>query len=101
MGNIFYFGTNGRVYDEQDVERAFYIATGMYKDEHKLEYYEFLKSILGVSIGAVKTASVEELVEHGCNVKAIKLYREENGCSLREAKSAVEKMRYKFLNLEV
>ncbi|MBQ4187432.1 MAG: hypothetical protein II642_06080 [Firmicutes bacterium] len=92
MNNIFYFGKNGCVYDEFDIDRAFYISTGMRKNEHKLEYYEFIHSIVGVSIDAVKSASVEELVERGYTVKAVKLYREKNCCSLAEAKSAVDKI---------
>ncbi len=74
------------------MERAFYISTGYDPYNHEGKFLKFLFDCFGKSIQYYCTPSVQDLVNMGEKVKAIKMYREENNCTLVEAKNAVDNM---------
>lgn len=89
---IYYRSFNGDVWDIYDIEKAFYISTGKRAFLCESEFLRFLSDCFGRSIESYFSPSVLGLVKTGEKVKAILLYRDENGCSISEAKKAVEIM---------
>lgn len=89
---IYYKNRKGQLLDNHDVERAFWVVSGHYCWEDEAGYLKFLYGLLGNPIVAVAHPTVEGLLASGSKVQAIKLYREQNECTLCEAKNAVERM---------
>ena len=93
---IYYRSFNGDMLDIYDIEKAFYISTGKRAFLFESEFLRFLSDCFGRSIKSYCSPSVRELVEMGEKVKAISLYRDENECSLLDAKKAVDIMCSEF-----
>ena len=89
---IYYIGFNDRVYSQENIEDAFYLATGKTADSHRSEFIKYLNDCFGKSISGYFPATVENLLAHGCKVRAIALYRKEHACSILEAREAIEKL---------
>jgi len=82
---IYYVDYSGNLFEPKDIKQAFYIASGLDPDEHTGMYLRFLSACFKVSIRMYISPTPEELAKRGYRVMAIKQYRVEHGCSLREA----------------
>lgn len=89
MSRVFYEGYNGVIYEKDEVARAFYLSTGI-SPENEPEFMKWLYKVFGKSIKCAFSSSPRELFDKGRRVLAIKLYREENNCSLIEARKAID-----------
>ena len=93
---LYYQLSNGNIVSKYDVEKAFEICTGETYTFDSKEYSKWLYSMLGKSIiKAMKETEVDmmQFVKSNNIIAAVRLYRETHGCSLREAKDAIDKMR--------
>ena len=99
MSVVMFRGYDERIYSHSDIECAFYLVTGK-KHEYSFridgktnhgEYCRFLNGLFGTSISEWFVPTVDSLIESGHRVLAIKLYRDENGCTLKEAHDYVDK----------
>ena len=93
---LYYQLRNGKIVDEYDVHRAFEVCTGETYDYFSNAYSKWLYSLLGNSIvKAMKETEVDmiQFIKGNNIIAAVRLYREANGCSLREAKEAIDKIR--------
>lgn len=88
---IYYKDNHGNIIDNSDIEKAFRIVSGKYRFEDERGYLKFLYGLLGKTVMAVANPCVDEFLAAGAKMMAVKLYRDENGCSLSEARKAVEK----------
>ena len=94
-----YFLRNGRIVDEYDLHNAYEIVSGKPYYEDEPGYSKWMYSLLGKSIVSVKKddeLSVEDVLKANSTVKAVRLYRDKNGCTLREAKDAVDQIAAKM-----
>ena len=89
MKNVFYEGYNGSVYERDELEKAFYLATGI-SAKNEAAFMKWLNVVFGKSIKRAFRGTPRELFNMGYRVKAIKLYRDENECSLVDAKKIVD-----------
>lgn len=93
---LYYQLSNGKIVDEYDVHRAFEVCTGETYDYFSNAYSKWLYSLLGNSIiKAMRETEVDimQFLKGNNIIAAVRLYRETHGCSLREAKEAVDKIR--------
>ena len=93
---LYYQLRNGKIVDEYDVHRAFEVCTGETYDYFSNAYSQWLYSMLGNSIvKAMRETEVDmmQFIKGNNIIPAVKLYRETHGCTLREAKDAIDKMR--------
>lgn len=89
---VYYKNRDGKLLNSHDVERAFWVVTGNYRWQDEVGYLKFLYDLLGKTIVAVANPSVEGFIAKGESFAAIRLYRDQHGCSLTEAKQAVDDM---------
>ena len=92
---VYFKTTKGTVIRDCDVEEAFLITTGMRRHESERDYLLWLDSIWGkyiISAHKANELSIEEVAKNGQTFMATCLYRELNGCNVREAHEAVKKM---------
>ena len=89
---VYYVGADGNLYSIADMQKAFYLSTGKKADDHYGDYIKFLSRSFGKSIVRYITPDVETLLLMGEKIKAVQLYHQNNGCSLFEAKHAVDAM---------
>lgn len=77
------------------IESAFEIAKGKTHYSHEREFLRWLHSLLGKSIIAVKRSDdptlVDELLANDQKVLACAAYRDCHGCTLTEAKEAIDR----------
>ena len=93
---LYYQLRNGKIVDQYDVYKAYEIATGNAFDYFSADFSKWLYSMLGESIvKAMKETEVDlmQFIKGNNIIAAVRLYREIHGCSLREAKDAVDAIR--------
>ena len=93
---LYYQLRNGNIVAEYEVHKAFEICTGETYHYDSTAYSKWLYSMLGNSIiKAMKETEVDiyQFLKGNNIVAAVRLYRDAHGCTLREAKEAVDKMR--------
>lgn len=97
---IFYQDQNGIIFDSSEVRHAFRTLTGRKdlefdrhkdKDVNTAEYVQFLDKLLTDRKAYVIKPTVELLLSTGKTISAYRLYMDENKCSLKEARDAVQK----------
>ena len=86
---------NGKYYQPHEFRTAYYLSTGKdpYAIDNERDYEKWLKDKQNVSIDKVvdvKDVTYEELLDGNQKIMAVRLYRERNDCSLREAKDAID-----------
>lgn len=86
---------NGKYYQPHEFRTAYYLSTGKdpYALDNEEDYDKWLKEKQGISIDKVvdvKDVTYEELLEGGQKIMAVRLYRERNNCTLREAKDSID-----------
>lgn len=93
---LYYQLRNGNIVSEYDVQKAFEICTGEIFHYESKEYSQWLFSLLGNSIvKAMNEVDVDitQFLKGNNIIAAVRLYRNQYGCRLAEAKEAVEKIR--------
>ena len=93
-----YLGTNGKYYQRYELANAFFFVTGrtLYDDPgHDKLLDLWIHELIGVSIEKIVNAddvSYEAFLEANQKILAVRIYRERNNCTLREAKEAIDKI---------
>lgn len=93
---LYYTLRNGKIVDEYDLKKAYEIVSGKMFIDDAVGYSKFLYGLCGGSVVKAMNesdVSIEELIHGNAIIQAVRLYREKNGCGLREAKEAVDKIR--------
>ena len=93
-----YLGTNGKYYQEHEMHTAYFIATG--NDVHSNSYNQkrfeiWVYNLIGRSIQKtvdINEVTYNELLMANQKLLAVRLYRERNKTTLREAKEAIDEM---------
>ena len=101
---LYYTLRSGRIVDSYEVQKAFEICTGeTYRYDSKA-YSKWLYSMLGKSITKASHETeidIEQFLKGNNVVAAIRLYRDIHGCTIREAKDAIDAIKANMLNQEV
>lgn len=91
--SVIYKCNDSKYLTEYDVERAYTIVTGKYRFKNENDYFKWLKSIWGnyivTALNPNKIVVDRTFAIHN-KVMAVKVYREQHNCTLREAKDAVD-----------
>lgn len=90
---VYYETFYGDIITSDDLEKAFFIATGTYCNESKKtekEFWKFREKCFGKSIKQTIKPSVDFFLRSGRKLMAIKFYRNLYNCGLREAKDAID-----------
>ena len=93
---LYYTLKNGRVVSECDVQKAYEITTGKTYMYDNPECVRWLYSLCGNSIVRARKKedmTIEDFLDNGLIIEAVRLYRVQNDCSLREAKDAIDLIR--------
>lgn len=93
MTTLYYQLRNGNIVSEYEVHKAFEICTGETYHYDSKAYAQWLYAMLGKSIvKAMRETDVdiEQFLRGNNIVAAVRLYRDAHGCTLREAKDAVD-----------
>ncbi len=92
---IYYETFYDDIITSDDLEKAFFIVTGTYRNESKKtekEFWKFREKCFGKSIKQTINPSVDFFLRSGRKLMAIKFYRNLYNCGLREAKESIESM---------
>lgn len=92
---VYYKTTEGTIIRNCNLEEAYLITTGKHRFESENDWMCWLNSIWGkyiISAHNVNEFSVEEYVRNGNKLEAVRLYRDQHNCTLREAKDVVDEM---------
>ena len=93
---LYYQLRNGNIVSEYDVHKAFEIFTGKTYYYDSNAYAKWLYSLLGKSIIKVMHETeidIAQFIKGNNIVAAVRLYRDTHGCTLCEAKDAIDKIR--------
>lgn len=96
---MYYQLHNGNIMTVRDMHIAFEILTGEPVDTNNTKsvqkYNAWLKANPNIKrvIYDPNNLSLEELVAGGCILEAVRRYREDNKCTLREARDAIHTMK--------
>jgi ribosomal protein L7/L12 len=98
---LYYKLRNGNIVDEYDIHKAFEICTGeTYRYDSKA-YSKWLYSMLGKSIIKAMTETevdIAQFLKGNNTIAAVRLYRDTHGCTLREAKDAIDAIKANMMN---
>lgn len=93
MTKELYFATKDNdIVFSYDVIKAYYLKTGIKIDHDDVDRIRFVAASMAGIERELKRPSPVFLVKHRHIVAAIKVYRDIHGCSLCEAKDAVDKI---------
>jgi hypothetical protein len=93
-----YLGVNGKYYQRHELANAFFFVTGrtLYDDPgHDKLLDLWINELISVSIEKIVNADdvpYEAFLEANQKILAVRVYRERNNCTLKEAKDAIDKM---------
>lgn len=90
---LYYVCRNGKIVDEYDVHKAFEICTGETYSWNSVAYSKWLYSLMGKAITRVMRETevdIEMFLRGNNTIAAVRIYRDTHGCTLREAKDAVD-----------
>ena len=94
---LYYTLRNGNIVSEYDVHKAFEICTGETYQHDSKAYSKWLYSMLGKSITKVVNETeinIEQLIKANNIIAAVRIYRDQHKCTLREAKEAIDAIRF-------
>lgn len=83
---------SGRIVTEEKVKLAYEIYSGHKADDVPYSFEKFVHSC-PIKLIPMKDITVENLIEGDAFVDAVKLYKDQHRCTLREAKEACESIR--------
>ena len=90
---MYYILVTGRIVTEHDLRKSYEICTGKLPDFNPEHFKEWAQSTMGIVRSVPKDeVTVKQLVRGNCKVEAIRKYKAMHGCTLREAKEAIDKM---------
>ena len=95
MNTKYYRLTTGRIIDEYNLRTAFEITTGLSSISNEAMYSRWKNRIMTLSVEKVMRpclATIEEIIDCGQIILAMKVYRDLYNTSLPEAREAVYKM---------
>lgn len=98
---LYYKLRNGNIVSEYEVNKAFEICTGETFHYDSNAYAKWLYSMLGKSIIMTMTETtvdIEQFLNGNNTVAAVRLYRDQHNCTLREAKDAIDAIKANMLN---
>lgn len=99
---VYYLGYNhDNLITSSDLERAFFIVTGKYREDDEKGFWKFRERCFGRSIKETISPSIEWFLENGYVVAAVKYYRDMNNCTLMDAKKAIDTLIEKRKTYEV
>ena len=93
-----YLGVDGKYYQRHELATAFFFVTGrnLYDDPgHDKLLDLWIHELIGASIEKIVNedeVSYEDFLRANQKIMAVRVYRERNNCTLREAKEAIDKM---------
>jgi hypothetical protein len=95
-----YLGINGKYYQRYELENAYFLVTGrsLYDGDQPGDFRMFdiwVHDLKGISLKAivnVNDVSYEDFLRANQKILAVRIYRDRNNCTLREAKDAIDKM---------
>lgn len=91
---MYYLLMTGRIVTERDMRTAYEIAFGGDANVHKTHYEKWVKSVKGIRATMSKSEiTIEQLIKGNCIVEAVRIYKDQHDCTLREAKYAVDKIK--------
>lgn len=88
---VFYRTYDGDILTSEDLEKSFYIITGLKHFDYPEKFWKFREKCFGKSIKETIPSDIEYLCKEGYRLYAIKLFREQNNCSLMDAKNIIDK----------
>ena len=87
---MFYYKTvTGSYLESSEVEHSFKISTGLNIDGNMAEFMKYLNSIWGKYIVEACHPTIDDLIKIDQRVLAIRKYREDNNCSLIDARNYI------------
>jgi len=89
---VYYLCKDGGIVTSKDLERAFYITTGLNASLNPREYSQYRDDCFGKSIHETIKPDVKLLLRKKGKFGAMLFYQEENNCSIRDARTAIEKI---------
>lgn len=98
---LYYKLRNGNIVSEYEVHKAFEICTGETFHYDSNAYTKWLYSMLGKSIIMAMTETEVDIAQFlkGNNIiAAVRLYRDQHNCTLREAKDTIDAIKANMLN---
>lgn len=98
---LYYQLRNGNIVSEYEIHKAFEICTGETYHCDSAAYSKWLYSMLGKSIVCAmteETVDIKQFLKGNNVVAAVRLYRDVHGCTLREAKDAIDTIKAKMFN---
>ena len=87
---VYYLTHNQEIITSYDLEKAFFIVTGKDPEKYEKEFWKFRERCFGKSIKCTIEPTIEYFCKHAHRIQAVKLYRDMNNCSLKEAKDFVD-----------
>ena len=102
-----YLGVDGKYYQEHELATAYFLATGcsVYDETRPGDgakiFNTWVYDLVGLSIKKIVDAnnvSYEDFLNANQKILAVRLYRERNNCTLREAKEAIDKVHESMSN---
>ena len=91
--SVIYKCNDGKYLTEYDIERSYTIVTGKYRLSNENDYFKWLKSIWGNYINTALNPNkivIDKTFATHNKIMAVKVYREQHNCTLREARDAVD-----------
>ena len=86
--------TTGRIVTEREMHTAYEILYGEKPDENIPRYNDWINSVYGIEELISKSEiTIEQLIKGDAFVEAVKLYKDQHDCTLREAREIVDKIR--------
>lgn len=92
MKTRYYLTKYNEIVTSKDVVKAWCLLTGKIIDNEDDEFEIAMKNMKAIS--AVIDPTYETLIKHNSEVLAVAKYREDNNCSLKEAKEAIDKLKF-------
>ena len=83
----------GRIVTERDINTAYEVVYG-HKADNTPHFNDWVNSVYGIDEVLYKSEiTVEQLIKGDAIVEAIRLYKDQHDCTLREAREAIDKIR--------
>lgn len=89
---LYYKTKDGKYVDQYNIASAFNIVYGKSRIGNESEYLKFLWDLLHSTLTFEPDPTIEKFIKAGHKIYAIRLYRDEHDCTLREAKEIIDKM---------
>jgi hypothetical protein len=96
-----YLGIDGKYYQRHELENAYFLVTGrkIWSEDKPMDNVKmfdvWVYDLMGISIKAIvnmNDVTYEEFLRANQKILAVRVYRDRNNCTLREAKEAIDKI---------